>query len=99
MNTNHKLIKVQQNNIQTHISKINSYSFFNLLTNSKLLSVVEEQLPEHRERLYPPTTTLSLFLAQALNADSSCQNTVNNHVIERAFNGLSACSIRLSNRY
>ena len=94
MNTNHKLIKVQQNNIQTHISKINSYSFFNLLTNSKLLSVVEEQLPEHRERLYPPTTTLSLFLAQALNADSSCQNTVNNHVIERAFNGLSACSIK-----
>jgi hypothetical protein len=49
-------------------------------------------LPEHRERLYPPTTTLSLFLAQAMNSDASCQNVVNAHAVERVFTGLSSCS-------
>jgi len=93
MNTNHKLNKIQQNNIQSQLSKTDSYRFFNLLTNSELLSTVEDQLPEHRERLYPPTVTLSLFLAQAMNTDSSCQNTVNRHVVERVFNGLSSCSV------
>ena len=39
--------------------------FFNLLTSPELLSVVEDQLPEHRERHYPPTLTLSMFLGQA----------------------------------
>jgi len=56
--------------------------------------MVEEQLPNHRERTYPPTATLSLFLSQVMSPDSSCQNTVNNHAIERAFNGLSPCSIK-----
>jgi hypothetical protein len=93
MNTNQKILKTQQKNIQSQVSKTDAYSFFNLLTSSKLLSVVEAQLPEHRERLYPPTTTLSLFLAQAMNTDSSCQNAVNRHVVERIFNGLPACSI------
>jgi hypothetical protein len=46
------------------------------LTSPELLSTVEELLPEHRERLYPPTETLSMFLAQALNEDRSCQKAV-----------------------
>lgn len=93
MNVNQKLLKTQENTIQKQAAKADAYSFFNLLTSSKLLSVIEAQLPEHRERLYPPTTTLSLFLAQAMNTDSSCQNTVDRHVVERIFNGLPACSI------
>lgn len=93
MNINQKLLKFQQNNIQSQVSKTDAYSFFNLLTSSKLLSVVEAQLPEHRERLYLPTTTLSLFLAQAMNTDPSCQNTVDRHIVERVFNGLPACSV------
>ncbi|MFV2058794.1 MAG: IS4 family transposase [Thiohalomonadales bacterium] len=92
MNTNHKLKQVQQKSIQTQIHKSDAYSFFNLLTSSKLLSVVDECTPLHRERIYTPTTTLSLFLAQAMNADSSCQNTVDRHAVERIFNGLTSCS-------
>jgi len=53
---------------------------------------VEAHLPEHRERLYPPTTTLSLFLAQVLNNDASCQGAVNIHTVERVFSGLSPSS-------
>jgi len=92
INTNHKSKQLQQKFIKQQINKANAYSFFNLLTSPELLSVVEEQLPEHRERLYPPTTTLSLFLTQCMNSDSSCQNTVNSHTVERVFNGLRPCS-------
>jgi len=33
-------------------------AFFNVLTGPELLGVTESHLPEHRERLYPPTVTL-----------------------------------------
>lgn len=92
--TNEKLRSIQQKRIKHQAQSIDSYSFFNLLTSPQLLSVVEEQLPEHRERLYPPTSTLSLFLSQALNTDASCQNAVNAHALERVFNGLSSCSTK-----
>lgn len=92
MNINHKIRQAQHHSIQTCANKTDAYSFFNLLTSPQLLDVIEEQLPNHRERLYPPTTTLSLFMAQAMNSDASCQNAVDGHVVERVFNGLSACS-------
>ena len=33
--------------------------------------ITEAHLPEHRERLYPPSVTLSMFLQQAMASDSS----------------------------
>ena len=49
-------------------------------------------LPEHRERLYPPTETLSMFLAQAMSADRSCQNAVNQAALQRLCSGLTVNS-------
>ena len=69
--------KHQQKRIQIHCQNRDSYSFFNLLTSEALLEQIESQLPEHRERLYPPTETLSMFLAQAMSVDRSCQNAAN----------------------
>lgn len=92
MNINHKIRQAQHQSIQSCVNKTDAYSFFNLLTSPQLLDVIEEQLPNHRERLYTPTTTLSLFMAQAMNSDASCQNTVDRHVVERVFNGLPVCS-------
>lgn len=89
---NHKSPGHQQKRISYCAKKTDSYSFFNLLTSPQLLSMVENSLPDHRERLYTPTTTLSLFLAQAMSTDSSCQKVVNHHAVERVFNGLSSCS-------
>ena len=40
--------------------------FFNVLTSSELLETTEASLPAHRERLYPSTVTLSMFMRQAL---------------------------------
>ena len=89
---NTKFSRCQQQRIQKYAKNSDSYQFFNLLTSSELLSTVEEFLPEHRERLYPPTETLSMFLAQALNEDRSCQKAVNDAAIQRMVSGLSASS-------
>jgi hypothetical protein len=69
-----------------------AYSLFNLLTGPELFEKVESLLPEHRERLYPPTETLSIFLAQSLSADRSCQKAVDELALRRVSTGLSACS-------
>lgn len=68
--------------------------FFNVLTGPQLFELTEAQLPEHRERLYPPTVTLAMFLRQALAADPSCQRAVNGWAASRAAEGLSAQSVR-----
>ena len=58
----------QQHRVRSHVENSDPYAFFNLLTGPELLGEVESLLPEHRERLFPPTETLSMFLAQALSA-------------------------------
>jgi len=82
----------QQHRIHTHQANTDSYRFFNLLTSDALLDKVEALLPEHRERLYPPTETLSLFLAQAMSPDRSCQHIVNQSVIKKLAGGFSVNS-------
>ena len=68
--------------------------FFNVLTSQELLDTTEALLPEHRERLYPPTVALSMFMRQTLEADGSCQKAVNGWAAQRAADGLHACSVR-----
>ena len=68
--------------------------FFNVLTGPELLKTTEALLPEHRERLYPPTVTLSMFMRQVLESDGSCQKAVNGWAAQRAADGLGACSVR-----
>ncbi|MEE8057087.1 MAG: IS4 family transposase [Pseudomonadales bacterium] len=87
MNTNHKLANLQHR-IKKHAEQVDAFSFFNLLTSQQLLSTVEGLLPEYRERKYPPTETLSMFLSQAMSADRSCQHIVNTMVVQRLTNGL-----------
>ena len=65
-----------------------------MLTSAELLETTEALLPEHRERLYPPTVTLSIFMRQVLEADGLCQKAVNGWAAQRAADGLSACSVR-----
>ena len=68
--------------------------YFNMLTGPELLETTEALLPEHRERLYPPTVTLSMFMRQVMEADGSCQKAVNGWAAQRARDGLSGCSVR-----
>jgi hypothetical protein len=82
----------QQRRIGHHARHLHAYDFFNLLTGATMLDRVEQHLPLHRERLYPPTDTLSLFMAQSLNPDGACQQVVNRHAVDRVANGLKPCS-------
>lgn len=83
----------QHKRIDTYRASCDSYSVFNLLTSDTLLDKVEELMPTvHRERLYPPTETLSMFLTQAMSADRSCQHIVNQAALQRLAGGLSTGS-------
>ena len=77
-----------------HIGQTGAVDFFNILTSPELLQMSEAHLPEHRERLYPPTLALSMFMKQSLEVDRSCQRAVNGWAAQRAAEGLSVQSIR-----
>jgi hypothetical protein len=74
--------------------KAAAVDFFNLLTGPELLEITDAHLPAHRERLYPPTVTLAMFMKQALNEDGSCQKAVNGWAAQRAADGLRPQSVR-----
>ncbi len=76
--------------IDRRVGEINAVDFFNVLTSPELLETTEAYLPEHRERLYPPAVTLSMFMRQTLNEDGSCQRAVNAWAAQRAAEGLSS---------
>lgn len=92
MHPSQRTSKQQQNRVRTHAADSDSYTFFNLLTGPDFLDQIEALLPEHRERLFSPTETLSMFLAQALSADRSCQSAVDDAAIKRLMGGLPICS-------
>ena len=92
MHPNPRVRVQQQQRICRRADHSDAYTFFNLLTSPALLDRVESLLPEHRERLFPPTETLSLFLWQALSADRSCQRAVNDASVKRLIGGLPVCS-------
>jgi len=82
----------RQRRLAEQVQEVDANHFFNLLTGPQLLETVEELLPEHRERKFPPTLTLSMFLGQVLSADGSCQNAVDEAIINRLLMGLPAGS-------
>jgi hypothetical protein len=84
----------QRNSIKRRARSVEAVDFFNLLTSAELLEMTEALQPEHRERLYSPTVTLSIFMRQVLEADGSCQKAVNGWAAQRTADGLSACSVR-----
>lgn len=92
MYPNRPLQAQQQKRVRSRAVNTDAYDFFNVLTGPELLECIEAKLPEHRERLFPPTETLSMFLAQALSEDRSCQRAVNEASIKRLIQGMSPCS-------
>ena len=68
--------------------------FASLLSRPDLLDCIEALLPRHRERLFSPVETLSMFMAQALSADRSCRKAVDDLAVKRLRSGSSPCSTR-----
>ena len=83
-----------QSKIGRRAKATEAVEYFNVLTSPELLEATEELMPEHRERLYPPTVTLSMFMRQVLEADHSCQKAVNGWAAQRVADGLKPMSVR-----
>lgn len=82
----------QQQAIRSVASHQDAMGFFNLLTAPELFDTLEALLPEHRERLFPPTETLAMFLTQAMHPDRSCQQVVNHAAMTHLISGRKPCS-------
>jgi len=92
MHPGRQLRSRQRRTLRRHVRETDAHAFFDLLTDEATLDPVERLLPTHRERLLPPTETLAMFMAQALNADRFCQNAINEFAARRVAGGLAACS-------
>jgi hypothetical protein len=93
MSINTKFAQKQQDNIRHHIKNSDINTFFNVLNTPDLSLALDESVPKHRKRIYPPSVTLSMYLTQTLSADSSCQNIVNVAAVGRMAAGLPLGSI------
>lgn len=78
--------------VQRYAHTQTAIDIFNALTHRELLDSLEAKLPTHRERLFPPTETLSMFIAQVLSSDGSCRNAVDQAATQRLINALPLCS-------
>ena len=86
-------LQQQQKTIARCADQARAVDYFNVLTGPELLEITEAHLPAHRERLYPPTVALSMFINQVLDADGSCQAAVNRWAAQRMVEGLNPRSI------
>ena len=64
-----------------------------LLPGDVMRAIIDEEVGGYRERVYPPLTTLGLFIGQALSADGACQDAVARHLFERTAQGEPPCSL------
>jgi hypothetical protein len=85
-------VTLQQQQIRRQLGQSDAFAFFNILTGPELFDPLEALLPMHRERLFPPTETLAMFLRQALSEDRSCQRAVNDTALARVAGNLPRCS-------
>lgn len=88
MHANQRAAEQQLRCVERHARRAAAATMFNRLTAPELLAGVEARSAADRERLYPPTETLSMFVAQVLSADGSCQQAVDAAQVRRLLDGL-----------
>ena len=79
MHNNKKIINTQK---IMSLNKLKN-SNFNLIQNYITSETLTNTTTKSRSRIYPPETTLSMFITQSLNQDSSCQNRVNKLAVKK----------------
>lgn len=66
--------------------------FADILTEAKILDVLNDHGVTYRDRVFSPVTTIWGFLSQVLSDDHSCRDTVSRIIAHQAANGISVCS-------
>ena len=77
-----------QNRIAKVAADLDPLAIFNLLSSRELGEVMEQHLPAHRERHFPPRVTLAMFIGQALSEDGSLQRAVDQWAVQSVRAGL-----------
>jgi hypothetical protein len=70
--------------------------FDQVLGGHEVAAIVNELVPPHLERIYPPLDTLRLFLGQVLSPDRACQDVVGRRLSERIAQGQSMSALNTS---
>jgi len=66
--------------------------FAQVLTEAKILDVLNDQGIQYRHRIFNPVTTIRGFLSQVLSDDHSCRDAVSRIIAHRAASGIPVCS-------
>lgn len=77
---------------KSEFQKAPELPFSELLSAERIEATLKKLGVQYRERLYPPTVTLWMFLSQALSPDPCCRDAVSRYLAFRRSRGLSACS-------
>lgn len=88
------IVRMHQQRLVSHLRSSSAEEFMDVLAGPELMSSLQALVPAHRQRVFLPERTLSMFMAQALSADPACQNAVNAAVLQRIATGQPACSSR-----
>jgi hypothetical protein len=87
----HFKVKSQIDSLKIRFGQHENLPFHNVLSD-KIEILTNEYMPNTRNRIYSPDITISAFISQVLNQDSSCRKAVANVAAERAAMGLPECS-------
>lgn len=66
--------------------------FADIMTEAKILEVLNEHGVTYRDREFGPVTTIWGFLSQVLSDDHSCRDAVSRIIAHQAANGMPVCS-------
>ena len=86
------VVRMQQHRLADRVRSTKTDQFMQMLAGPELAGWVQSLMPAHRERVFSPMLTLSMFMEQVSNADGGCQNAVNAAALSRIAAGKLACS-------
>ncbi len=78
--------------VRARFARNEGLPFAEVLTEARILDVLNEAGVKFRDRVFTPVTTIWGFLSQVLSEDHSCRDTVSRIIAHRAANGLPICS-------
>src|ERR1044071_6240151 len=78
--------------VRARFARNQGLPFADVLTEAKILDVLNEYGVEYRDRVFNPVTTIWGFLSQVLSEDHSCRDAVSRIIAHRVASGLSVCS-------
>jgi len=78
--------------VRARFARNTGLPFAQVLTEAKILYVLNDHDVRYRDRVFSPVTTIWGFLSQVLSDDHSCRDAVSRIIAHRAASGIRVCS-------